>query len=100
MAVIGNYFAYSHIVLSTDNIIRENHNLIGRDKREGEIININPKQNLTLFRVFKIEIKMWPDDIFWLPKMLKGELIKATFKFGEGDVILDKKVEVVGDFSK
>ena len=38
---------------------------------------------------------MWPDDIFWLPKVVKGNLIKAMFKFGEKDVALDKKVEIV-----
>ena len=38
---------------------------------------------------------MWPDDIFWLPKVVKGNLIKAMFKFGEKDVVLDKKVEIV-----
>lgn len=31
---------------------------------------------------------MWPDDIFWLPKVLNGERVKASFSFGEGDVIL------------
>jgi hypothetical protein len=39
---------------------------------------------------------MWPDDIFWLPKVLEGELIKAAFTFGEKDAILDQKVETVG----
>ena len=39
--------------------------------------------------------KMWPDDIFWLPKILKGELIKAAFTFGDGDTILKKKVTEV-----
>jgi len=38
---------------------------------------------------------MWPDDIFWLPKVLDGNLVKASFSFGEGDAILDQKVEVV-----
>lgn len=35
---------------------------------------------------------MWPDDIFWLPKVLEGNLIKASFVFGEGDVILEQKI--------
>jgi len=39
--------------------------------------------------------KMWPDDIFWLPKVLEGNLIKGAFSFGEKDVILEQKVEVV-----
>lgn len=39
--------------------------------------------------------KMWPDDEFWLPEVLKGNLLKAAFKFGEGDIILDKEVNQV-----
>lgn len=27
--------------------------------------------------------KMWPDDIFWLPQVLKGDLIRSEFTFGE-----------------
>jgi len=38
---------------------------------------------------------MWPDDIFWLPEVVKGNSLKAMFKFGEKDVVLDKKVEIV-----
>jgi len=38
---------------------------------------------------------MWPDDIYWLLDVAKGKLIKAMFKFGENDVILDKNVIVV-----
>ncbi len=38
---------------------------------------------------------MWPDDIFWLPKVLEGELVRAAFTFGEKDAILDQKVETV-----
>lgn len=37
--------------------------------------------------------KMWPDDIFWLPRALVGEKIKASFTFGDNDVILAQKVE-------
>lgn len=39
--------------------------------------------------------KMWPDDEFWLPEVLKGNLLKAVFKFGENDVILEKEVNIV-----
>ena len=35
---------------------------------------------------------MWPDDIFWLPKVLEGIFVTASFTFGENDIILDKKV--------
>jgi 8-oxo-dGTP pyrophosphatase MutT (NUDIX family) len=38
---------------------------------------------------------MWPDDPFWLPEVLKGNLLKATFKFGEGDVIKNKEIKIV-----
>ncbi len=50
---------------------------------------------------FKVESipypDMWPDDIFWLPQVLRGELIKATFKFRENDVIQGKEVETVSN---
>lgn len=36
--------------------------------------------------------KMWPDDIFWLPRVLKGEKVEASFTFGENDTIIDQKV--------
>lgn len=39
--------------------------------------------------------KMWPDDIFWLPEVLSGKLIKATFVFSEGDIIQEKDVQIV-----
>lgn len=38
---------------------------------------------------------MWPDDIFWLPAVVKGNLLKAMFKFGEKDVVLDKQIDIV-----
>ena len=38
------------------------------------------------------ETSMWPDDKFWLPEVLKGNLIKASFVFGDNDVILSKEV--------
>lgn len=38
---------------------------------------------------------MWPDDIFWLPKVLGGLFVEAKFSFGEGDVILDQEVTIV-----
>ena len=39
--------------------------------------------------------EMWPDDEFWLPEVLRGNLLKATFKFGENDVILEKEINIV-----
>lgn len=38
---------------------------------------------------------MWVDDPHWLPHVLGGKSVKATFTFGEGDSLLDKAVEVV-----
>jgi 8-oxo-dGTP diphosphatase / 2-hydroxy-dATP diphosphatase len=39
--------------------------------------------------------QMWPDDIFWLPEVIKGNQVKAAFEFGEKDVVLSKKVDVI-----
>ncbi len=48
------------------------------------------------FSVEKIPFEnMWPDDIYWLPEVLKGNLLKATFSFGEGDTVLEKEVKIV-----
>ncbi len=44
--------------------------------------------------------KMWPDDEFWLPEVIKGNLVRGFFKFGENDVILCKKVDVVDFIEK
>jgi len=33
-----------------------------------------------------------------LPEVVKGNLLKAMFKFGEKDVVLDKKVNIVALF--
>lgn len=33
--------------------------------------------------------KMWSDDHLWFPKVLRGQLVKATFIFKEGDEVLD-----------
>jgi 8-oxo-dGTP diphosphatase len=38
---------------------------------------------------------MWPDDMFWLPKVLAGDFVKASFSFGEGDIIIDQVVTVI-----
>jgi 8-oxo-dGTP diphosphatase/2-hydroxy-dATP diphosphatase len=52
---------------------------------------------------FKVENlpfeKMWPDDSIWLPEVIEGKRVKASFIFGENDVILDKKVEIVTDIT-
>ncbi|MBU4141329.1 hypothetical protein KKE99_00440, partial [Patescibacteria group bacterium] len=47
------------------------------------------------FPVSKIPYRiMWPDDEFWLPEALKSNLLKATFKFGENDVIFGKEINI------
>ena len=38
--------------------------------------------------------KMWPDDIHWLPHIIKGEKVEADFSFSEGDKILDYSVKI------
>lgn len=39
--------------------------------------------------------EMWPDDIFWIPPVLAGKLVKGSFTFGEGDVIEAQSVREV-----
>lgn len=39
--------------------------------------------------------KMWPDDKFWLPKILAGEKLKADFIFQKGETISSHNIEVV-----
>lgn len=41
---------------------------------------------------------MWPDDPFWLPRVLGGEAIRGRFVFGEGDEIREQEVRVVSGF--
>lgn len=38
---------------------------------------------------------MWPDDILWLPTFLAGKKFRTKFLFGEGDRVLEQKIEVV-----
>ncbi len=53
---------------------------------------MNPKW----FSVKKLPFKeMWPDDIFWLPQVIKGDKLKAKFVFGEGDSIREQEVKIV-----
>ncbi len=37
--------------------------------------------------------KMWPDDIFWLPKVINGEYVEAKFTFNEEKVIVKQDVK-------
>jgi 8-oxo-dGTP pyrophosphatase MutT (NUDIX family) len=48
------------------------------------------------FKFDKIPYKeMWPDDIHWMPHILQGKKLEADFTFGEGDKILDYKIDIV-----
>ena len=64
------------------------------DGEPKESEEMNPKW----FSINEIPFEnMWPDDIFWLPKVVKGNLLKAMFKFGENDVIQDKEIKIVNE---
>ena len=39
--------------------------------------------------------KMWPDDIYWLPKVLAKKLLKAQFTFGKNDIVIKHKINIV-----
>ncbi|MCX6765169.1 MAG: 8-oxo-dGTP diphosphatase [Candidatus Nealsonbacteria bacterium] len=39
--------------------------------------------------------EMWPDDIYWIPEVLKGNLLKASFEFGQNDTVNKKEVNIV-----
>ncbi len=48
------------------------------------------------FRVDEIPFEsMWDDDVIWLPEVLAGHKIRATFTFGEGDIILSHEKHIV-----
>jgi len=48
------------------------------------------------FKINKLPFEsMWPDDIHWLPQVLRGKKLKAEFLFGENDTLLDYKVDEV-----
>ena len=42
--------------------------------------------------------KMWVDDIYWLPIVLRNHKIKASFVFGGENKILDFKIETMTEF--
>ncbi|MCK4387049.1 MAG: 8-oxo-dGTP diphosphatase [Candidatus Pacebacteria bacterium] len=48
------------------------------------------------FRVDEIPYKeMWPDDIYWIPLFLKKKKFIGKFLFGEGDSILEQRLEEI-----
>lgn len=47
------------------------------------------------FSVSDIPYKdMWPDDEYWLPKLLKGKCFTGGFLFGSNDTILENTLKV------
>jgi 8-oxo-dGTP diphosphatase/2-hydroxy-dATP diphosphatase len=38
-------------------------------------------------------LKMWPDDIYWLPLLLKGKKFKGKFLFDKNENIVRKELE-------
>lgn len=63
--------------------------------RPGESEEMDPKWHSVSELPFS---GMWPDDGFWLPEVLNGNLVKGVFKFGENDVILEKEVKIIDKF--
>ena len=39
--------------------------------------------------------RMWPDDIYWLPHVLQGKKLGASFVFSEGNKIKNYKIDIV-----
>ncbi|KKT88227.1 MAG: hypothetical protein UW87_C0016G0019 [Candidatus Moranbacteria bacterium GW2011_GWC2_45_10] len=59
---------------------------------EGEIIETE-EMRPAWFEFGKIPyVKMWPDDIFWLPLMLEGKKFEGKFVFGEDGEILEHEI--------
>ena|SRR3989338_1426757 len=43
--------------------------------------------------------RMWIDDPYWLPKVLEGEKIQASFTFGkQGESIMDYNIKIINSF--
>lgn len=64
------------------------------DSWSGEIVETE-EMRPEWFSVDKIPYDiMWPDDQFWIPKVLEGKFVEANFSFGEGDVILSQDIRV------
>jgi hypothetical protein len=38
---------------------------------------------------------MWPDDKFWLPEVIKGHKLKASFTLDSHDTILEQHIDIV-----
>ena len=61
----------------------------------GDIIE-SEEMNPLWFSVENIPYeKMWADDIYWLPQILLGNVVKGDIVFGEGDVVVSHEVTLV-----
>jgi len=90
VAEISFYFSYNP---SWDNLTY----VYFAEKWDGEPVE-SEEMNPKWFSLNEIPFQeMWPDDIFWLPKVIKWNLLKATFRFGENDVIQDKEINIVNE---
>ena len=43
--------------------------------------------------------EMWSDDVIWLPEVLKGSGVRASFTFGENDMVTKHHMKSVGKAS-
>lgn len=41
---------------------------------------------------------MWEDDIYWLPQVLEGKLIQASFAFDSSETLINSLIEVIEKF--
>ena len=56
-----------------------------------ETDEMNPKW----FDIDEIPFKeMWPDDVYWMPLFFKDRKFRGRFVFAEGDVIVEKEVNL------
>lgn len=38
---------------------------------------------------------MWPDDVYWLPKVMNGKLVQGEFVFDDSDNVIESRVKEV-----
>ncbi len=41
--------------------------------------------------------EMWPDDRYWLPLFFEGKRFEGSFRFGEGDKVLDYSIREMAE---
>lgn len=65
------------------------------DTWDGDIIETE-EMNPSWFNVNDIPYEqMWSDDIYWLPKVLDGNVVRGKITFAEGDVVANQEITVV-----